>query len=82
MTHTQLASISIVAILFLSGCQSNPTQPAPVKPAVTTTSQPAPVSTDSAQQEDERIKRELAAKKRKSRAYDLNKTDAYKNYIP
>jgi uncharacterized lipoprotein YajG len=82
MTRTQLASTSLVAILVLAGCQSNPSQPAPVKPAATPATQPAPLSTDSAQQENERIKRELAAKKRKSRAYDLNKTDAYKNYIP
>ena len=82
MTQTPFASKSLVAILLLTGCQANPPQPAPAKPAVTPPAQPAPVATDPAKQDDERIKRELAAKKLKSRAYDLNKTDAYKNYIP
>ena len=81
MTRTHIAYATILAALLLAGCQAKTpeTQPAPSQSAVTPTAQPQP---DSAKQQDERFRKELAEKKRKSKAYDLNKTDAYKNYVP
>lgn len=81
MTSTQIASTSLLAVLLLTGCQANTPKSGPAQPAVSPTAQPVQPS-EAAKQEDERIKRDIAAKKRKSQVYDLNKTNAYKNYVP
>lgn len=82
MTRTQIASTSIFAVLLLAGCQANTPQPVPAKFPATPTSQSLPPASDLVKQEDEDQKKEMAAKKRKSKAYDLDKTNAYKNYVP
>jgi uncharacterized lipoprotein YajG len=81
MTSSRIASASLFAVLLLAGCQANPNQPVPAQPVVSPFAQPVQPS-DAAKQEDERIKREITARKHKGQVYDLNKTDAYKNYVP
>ena len=85
MTRTRIAYSSFLAMLLLAGCQAKTpqTQTNPTTPATTPTAQPEPAKQDDpAKQENERFQKELAEKKRKSKAHDLNKTDAYRNYVP
>ena len=82
MTRTQIVATFLVAVLLLAGCQAKTSQSVPAKPAVTQTQQATSPAPDPVKEEDDRLKREMAEKKRKSKAYDLNKTDAYKNYVP
>ena len=83
MNSTRIAFLTLMTLFPLAGCTpSAPTPAAPIVPAATPSSQPAPAVSDAAKKEDQRFKREVEAKRRKSKSADIDKTNAYRNYVP
>lgn len=82
MTSTRIVTFTFVALLPLCGCKSKTTPPQPGQTTVAPASQPVPSVSDAARKEDERFRREVEAKRRKSHSADIDKTDAYRKYQP
>jgi hypothetical protein len=83
MTRIQIASLTFTALLPLCGCKtSTPPASPPPNPAISPNSQPTSSVSDAAKQEDERFRREVEVKRRKSHSADIDKTNAYRNYVP
>lgn len=81
MTRIHVVPITLMALMALSGCTpSTPSTPAPAKTVVP--SQPTPSVSDAAKEEDERFRRGVEAKRRKSHSADIDKTNSYRNYVP
>ncbi len=82
MNRNYIVSLLFLVPLALVGCTANtPAAPQPAKPSAAPVT-PNPPTSDAAKQEDERLEREIAAKRKKSKSADLDKTDAYRKYVP
>ncbi len=80
MNRVKVIVLSFAAILPLTGCKtSTPTQqPAPI---ISGPPSQSPVS-DAKREEDERKKRDADIKRRRNNSTDIDKTGAYRNYVP
>lgn len=83
MTRFHFVPLAFTALLTLTGCSpSTPSTPAQPKITASPTSQLTPSVSDAAKEEDERFRRGVEVRRRKSNAADIDKTNAYRNYVP
>lgn len=77
MTRIQSLSMAFTLLLLLAGCNSTPQQPQPKPTAVTPSLPPTQSPVDA-----ERERKEIDEQRRKSKSAYINKTDAYRKYVP
>lgn len=80
MNRLKIISLSFAAILCLTGCKSTtpPQGPAPIIGPPTSQSSVSDVKRDA----EVKKKRDADTKRRRGNSTDIDKTDAYRKYVP